>query len=117
MRLTVDNERIDAASDIVNRRIAGETQTAALRVDFNFANGAAIRKHGIMHLVVGDNRKSRREILRHFMACHFLREFKKVEAAIAFPCRKTSVAEVDAVRRRVQDYRGGALALVDQLAG
>src|SRR5262245_36551455 len=111
MRLTVDDERVDAAPDIVNRRIPGQAYIAGFRIDLDLANRASVRKYRLVHLVVGDDRKTRGEVVRQSVACHFLRELKKVEAAIAFPCNETSVAEIDAIRSRVQDCRGGTLAL------
>mgnify|MGYP003693631879 CR=1 FL=1 len=53
MSLAIDNERIDAAPDVVDRGVAHERETATFRIDLDFANRAAVREHRIMHLVVG----------------------------------------------------------------
>src|SRR5664280_2476925 len=53
--LAVDDERIDAAADIVDRRVAGERRHAAIGIDFDFAYRAAVREHWIVHLVVDND--------------------------------------------------------------
>ena len=45
MRLAIDNEGIDAASDIVDRGIAHEVESAAFWINLDFANRASIREH------------------------------------------------------------------------
>ena len=58
MRLAVHDERIDAAADVVHRRIARDLGGAGIGIDLDFADGAAVGKNRIVHLVIGCDRES-----------------------------------------------------------
>src|SRR4029078_6180828 len=97
LRLSVDNQRIDASADIIDRDVADKLQAAAFRIDLDFANRAAIRANRFMHLIVCRNGEPGRKVVGHGMTCHFLGELEKVEAAIAIAYRKAPVIELDPV--------------------
>src|SRR5471032_951823 len=67
MRLAMDDERIDATADIVDRGIAAERQPAGVGVDLDLADGAAIGKYRLVHFVIGNNGKSTSEFDRQLL--------------------------------------------------
>ena len=79
MGLAVHDQRVDAASDIVDDGIAGNVDPAGLGIDLDLADGTAIGKDRIVHLVVGDDR----ELVIQTEAGGLLRQFEKINAAIA----------------------------------
>src|SRR5690242_486472 len=117
MGLPVDDERIDAAAHIVDRRVTGELQLAAVGIDLDLANGATVREYRIVHFIVGHDSETTREIVGHLMALHFLGELKKIEAAVAAACNKAAVTEFDPIHRRCEDRSRRAPAFLDELNG
>ena len=53
MGLAMDDQRVDAAADVVDRGVAGDRDMAGLGIDLDLADRAAVREHRLVHLVVG----------------------------------------------------------------
>src|SRR5215831_9944127 len=98
--LAMNDQRIDAAADIVDRRIAGEHHRAGGGVDLDLADGASIGKHRIVHLVVGDHRDAVLELARKRVSRRLLGKLEKVEGAVGLARAESAVVEFDLVRRR-----------------
>src|SRR5712691_3230684 len=64
VRLAVDDQRVDAAPDVVDRGEPGDFHRARFGIDLALADRAAVREDGIVHLVVGDDGESARQLLR-----------------------------------------------------
>ena len=105
MGLAVDDQRIDAAADVVDRGVAGDLDVAGVGIDLDLADRAAVRKHRLVHLVVGDDREAVLEIVAAARPRGLLGEFEEIEAAVAVAATKAAVVEVDLVRRRVERSR------------
>ena len=79
--LPVHDQRVDAASDVIDPGIARDLNRAGLRIDLDLAYGTAVRKHRIVHLVVGGDCEAIFELGGR--ACGgLLREFKEIERAV-----------------------------------
>jgi len=76
--LAVDDHRIDAAADIVDRRIARQVDPAGFRVDFHLAHRAAVGKHRIVHLIVRRSRERAEPVQRGLLG-----QFEDIEGAVA----------------------------------
>ena len=61
--LAVDDQRVDAAADVVDAGVAREREAAGFRIDLDFAHRAAVGEHRIVHLVVGDDGEALGEIV------------------------------------------------------
>jgi hypothetical protein len=55
MSLAVHDQRVDAAADIVDDRIARDLDHAGFGVDLDLTDGAAVWENGLVHLVVGSH--------------------------------------------------------------
>ena len=64
MGLAVHDQRIDAAADVVDRGVARELDDAGVGIDLDLADRAAVRKHRIVHLVVGGDGEAVLELVR-----------------------------------------------------
>ena len=64
MGLAMNDERIDAPPDIVDRGIAAERQPAGIGIYFDLADCAAIGKYRFVHFVVGNDGKAAGEFVR-----------------------------------------------------
>jgi len=103
----VHDQRIDAAPDIIHNGIAADLDPAGLGIDLDFAHRTAIGKHRIVHFVVGYDGK----FALQPKARHLLRQFEKVEAAIAARRSKTAIGECDVANRRTENWAATAFAL------
>ena len=63
MRLTVQDQRIDSASHIVHRSVAGDLNLACLEIDFDFADLRTIGKARDRERLVRDAGKWTLQIL------------------------------------------------------
>lgn len=68
MRLSVQDQRIDGASDIVNRRIADDLHLARVGIDFYFAYLGTVREAGDRERLVGDSGEWPLQILWQVLA-------------------------------------------------
>src|SRR6267378_1920519 len=91
--LAVDNERIDAAGHIVDAGVAGNRHFAGVRVHLDLADRAAVGKHRVVHLVVGDDREPIRQIAREVHAGRLGGQLEDIEVAIGVPRHETPVRE------------------------
>ncbi len=57
MGLAVNDQRINATADIVNRRIGGYLHMAGFGIDLHFADGGTVRKNRRVHLIVAADAK------------------------------------------------------------
>src|SRR6185437_7168021 len=114
--LTVDNQRIDAAANVVNGCVARERELAAVGIDLYFAYCTAIWKNRIVHFIVGDDSEALGEIVGKLVSRHFLRQLEKIETAVGLARSETAVIKVDTVGRSAEDMRDDALAVSDQRA-
>ena len=115
MGLAVDDERIDAAADVVHAGIAREREPAAVGVDLDFADRAAVREYRIVHFVVGDDGKPAGEIVGQREFRDLLRQFEEIEAAVGLARGKAPVVELDVLGRGAERERGDALAFGDEI--
>src|SRR5262245_29011698 len=105
MGLAVDDQRIDATADIIDRRVAGEPHVSGLWVDLDLAGSATVREYRIMHLVVGDYGDAVLELLRKLVSGGLFGEIEKIESAVGRARAEPAVAELNMVRNRSQDRR------------
>ena len=111
MGLAVHDQGIDAAADVVDRGVAGDRHRAGIGIDLHFANGGAVGKHRLVHLVVGDDRNAVLVRLRQFVLGRLLGEFEEIEGAVGVARAKPAVVERDIVRRRASTTAAIALPL------
>ena len=115
--LAVDDQRIDAAPDVVDRGVARDLDRAGVGIDLDLADRAAVRKHRLVHLVVGHHRDAVLEVVGQRVARSLGGKFEEIEAAVGVARREAPVVELDLVRRLAEDDRGDALAFGDDLDG
>ena len=96
--------------------VAGQVNAAGIGIDFDLANGAAVRKNGRVHLVVFDDGKGAFPRVCRGAGGRLLGKFEEVEGAIGRARAEAAVLEFDLVRRRSQNGGGDRLAFGDQVA-
>src|SRR5262245_4000308 len=106
MRLAMKNQRIDGAADVIDTAVARDLDLPGVGINFDLAGGAAVRKHRLVHLVLGRDREAVLQFGRQGEALDFAREFQKVEGAIAGWRGKPSVGEVHVVGSGVKRNGG-----------
>ena len=84
-------------------------------IDFDLADGAAVGKDRIVHLVVGHDRDAVRKIIGQRMLRDFLRELEEVQCAVGAARAKAAVAELDLVGRRAQNDAGRLFSFCNEL--
>ena len=109
MGLAVHDQRIDAAADVVDRGVARDRDVAGVGIDLDLADRAAVRKHRLVHLVVGGGGEA---VLAACSCARLLGQLEEIEGAVAGRRREAAVVELDAVGRRVEhDARRSSCAL------
>jgi hypothetical protein len=56
MRLPINDQRIDTAADVINRRVSREFNGAGIGVNLYLTDCGAIREDLLMHLIIGRGR-------------------------------------------------------------
>ena len=90
---------------------------AGVGVDLDLAGGAAVGKHRIVHLVVGDDGQPVGEIAGQAHVRGLAGEFEHVETAVGLARDEAPVLEGDMVERHLQHRGGDAPSLADQVGG
>ena len=98
MGLPVHDQRIDAAADIVDHRIAGDLDHTGFGIDLDLADRTAVRKYRIVHLVVGCDCEFTIGAEPRPLLC----QFEKIEAAIVRGCGKPAIVKDDLVGAGVE---------------
>src|SRR6266436_6494542 len=111
MALSMHDQRVDAAPDIVDDGIAGGLDPARLRINLYLADRTAIGEDRVVHLIVGDDCEPALQTVES----RLLRQLEKIEAAIGARRCETAILEGDLVRRRFEDAGGNSSPLGDQL--
>ena len=68
-------------------------ERAGLRIDLDFADGGAVGKHRLVHLVVGDDGDAVLERVGQLMPRGFAGEFEEIEGAVGVARDETAVIE------------------------
>ena len=110
MGLSVHDQRIDAAADVVDRCVAHDLGAAGLRIDFDLGDRASVGKYRIVHFIVGNDGDAILEIGRQIVARRLLGELEEIEAAIGFGRTEPAVVECDLFGRGAEGNCGDLLA-------
>ena len=114
MGLAMDDQRIDAAPDIVHRRIAGDRHGPGRRVHLDLADGAAVGEDLLVHLVVGHHGQPARKIVRQVAIRRRAGELQEIQRPVAVGRAETAAGKFHPVHRCREHNGGDPAALFDQ---
>ena len=117
VRLAVDDQRVDAASDVVDRGESGDLDRARFGIDLALADRASVREDRVVHLVVGDDGEPARQLPRQEGPLRVPRQFREAERPERVRRREAPVGESDLRRARLLHVGYDLLPLFDQFFG
>ena len=118
MRLTVQDQRIDGAPDIVDRSVADDFNLAGFGIDLDFADLRAIRKARDRKRLVGDAGERPLQILWQVLARDGGRgDLEDADLAIGAGDPVSAALELDVDFAGLEQEAGDLAALVDDVVG
>ena len=115
--LTVHDQGIDAAADVVDRGVARDRHGAGIGIDFHFADRGAVGKHRLVHFVIGDDRDAVLERFGQRNAGGFVGKLEKIEGAVGVARAEAAVVERDMLQRGTEHGGGDQLTPGDEIDG
>src|SRR5450759_3886633 len=119
MQLTANDHRVDNHSEVSDHSIAGDLDHAGFRINFDFANMAAVRKVEIPDRELTARIKTLRKVIRQLARRpHARGEFAHADREIGPGGAEHASAELDVVFRYFQHMRRQVAPLLDyEIAG
>src|SRR5580704_2258721 len=118
MRLTVEDQRIDRAPDIVNRCVADDFNLARFGINFDFADLRSVWEAGDRKCLVGDAGERPLKILWQILARNGGRgDFEDADLAIGAGDTVSVALELDVDFASLEQEAGDLAALVDVIVG
>ena len=116
MGLPMNDQRIDAAADVVDRRVALDIDGAGFGIDLDLADAGAVRKYRRVHLIVAANPEPTGEFVRQVVPLGLLCELRTRSARwLLSIALKTPSSNSIASGGTSDEMRHQRLALGDQV--
>ena len=80
MGLAVDDQRVDAAADVVDAGVTRDRNFAGVGIDLDLADRGAVGEYRLVHLVVGDDREAVLQRAGQLVPRRFARKLEKIES-------------------------------------
>ncbi len=116
--LAVDDERIDRAADVVDRRVFDDLDHAGVGIDLHLADMRAVGKARGRDGLVALRGERAAQILRQIGALHRgARDLENADRVVGALHGKAAILEFDVGGRSLQQVLGDTRALLDDVVG